>query len=482
MEQLIFDIQNEKSSLYNFTTDLPRYWKELQHYSKSAEVTIPFCHKLAIKKILTIPTYDFYKLKNKLSVDSFKTHILPMAVRYITKDNLYVIERPPFQLEVDFRLGGAHSQSAKMPSVKMWVPWTVMVFCPNSLMNGDFSQVKLYFNSGPLDSANQPLVTCFYPNTHSDSKICFSSSLNDFNNVLDLSQIAEGNIGYIYNYVFNNYMMGGWNSDLCQNLFDNFNRIDQSQIENCPTIKLFLNPSSNPEFYKKLSLVFPKKYFGKIKRYYTNQYNLRTISKEKYYFRNFGIFAAFTLEQSIDFIKEIQYILSCRTSNNIPTLDNVIKEFNHPTFDHPNSNLGLGLVTKILHSSLEYDYLSCTVDLFVINNNSEIEPREYREKQSLLPLDVLSQINYKLINFLNTREQNEQIAFVYDYSSKTFDVIINYDSKGYIKNIINFALAGVTEYCKNNNWPQNQSDALISHIQRLEEKIIDYEEQFATIL
>jgi len=188
------------------------------------------------------------------------------------------------------------------------------------------------------------------------------------------------------------------------------------------------------------------------------------------------------LEQSIDFIKEIQYILSCRTSNNIPTLDNVIKEFNHPTFDHPNSNLGLGLVTKILHSSLEYDYLSCTVDLFVINNNSEIEPREYREKQSLLPLDVLSQINYKLINFLNTREQNEQIAFVYDYSSKTFDVIINYDSKGYIKNIINFALAGVTEYCKNNNWPQNQSDALISHIQRLEEKIIDYEEQFATIL
>lgn len=476
MEQLIFDIQSQKSTLYNFTTEIPRSWKDLQYYSKSAGVSVPFYHKITIKKILSIPTNEFYKIKNNLSVDNFKNHVLPMAVRYITKDNLYVIERPPFQLEVDFRLGGAYSQNAKMPPVKIWVPWTVMVFYPNSLMNGDFGQIKLYFNSGPLDLSDQPLVTCFYPNTHNDSKICFSNSLNDFNNILDMSQVNEGNIGYIYNYVFNNYMMGGWNSDLCQNLFDNFSGVDKNLIDqNCPTIKLFLNPSLDPEFYKKLSLVFPKKYFGRIKKYYNNKFNLRTISREKYYYRNFGIFAAFTLEQTINFVKEIQYLLSFKSSVTIPTLTNIIKNFDSSNLHSSiSSNTGINLVTKILSSSVEYDYLQCKVDLFVINDN-ESDPRDYHDREALLPLDVLYKINYKLINFLDTRKQDEQIAVIYDYSSKTFDVILNYDSREYMNNIIISAQNGINEYCKKNP-SAGHFYALESWMQKLEERMAQYQQ------
>lgn len=480
MEQLIFDIQEEQSSLYNFTTELPRSWKELQYFCRSAQVDIPCYHKLSVKKVLTIPTYDFYKLKNDLSIDSFKTHILPMAVRYITKDNLYVIERPPFELEVDFRMGGAYSQSAKMPPVKIWVPWTVMIFNPNSLLEGDFSKVKLYFNSGPLDSMDQLLVTCFYPNTHSDSRICFSSSLNDFNSVLDLSQIAQGNIGYIYNYVFNNYMMGGWNSDLSQNLFDNFSRTSREIIErDCPTIKLFLNPSSDPEFYKKLSLVFPKKYFGRIKKYYDKS-NSRTISREKSYFKNFGIFAAFTLEQTINFIKEIQHVLSltASSSGNAFALDSIIKNFNYGLTDFTDAVSGVKLVTKILSSSLNYDYLQCKVDLFVINN-SEADPRDYNDKNSLLPLDALSNINYRLIDFINTRKDDENIAFIYDYSSNTFDVILNYDSESYIKNLIKSAHEKIAQYCKDNP-SANQLRGFDSWIKRLEERIEQYQQLIVT--
>ena len=133
MEQLIFDIKEEECTFYNFTTEIPRSWSALQHYAKRAEVVVPFYQQVIVKKVLTIPTHNFYTLKNSLTKDSFKAHILPMAVRYVTKDNVYVIERPPFQLEVDYRLGGAHSQSSKMPPVKIWVPWTVMVFSANSL-------------------------------------------------------------------------------------------------------------------------------------------------------------------------------------------------------------------------------------------------------------------------------------------------------------------------------------------------------------
>jgi len=479
MEQLIFDIKQEESTFYNFTTEIPRSWKDLQYYAKSAGVVVPFYHKLTIKKVFTIPTSNFYQLKNKLSLDSFKNHILPMAVRYITKDNVYVIERPPFQLEVDYRLGGAHSYNSKMPPVKIWVPWTVMIFSANSLMNGDFSNVKLYFNSGPLDSLDQQLVTCFYPNTHSDAKICFSTSLNDFNNILDLSQIEQGNIGYIYNYIFNNYMMGGWNSDLSQNLFDNFRSVDQDIInKNCPTISLFLNPTSDPVFYKKLSLVFPKKYFGRIKRYFLDKVNLRSISREKYYARNFGIFAAFTLEQTIDFIKEIQYIISSKNSYNKPTLDNILKNFNSNLvyFDSSVSNpiSGIGLVTKILHPSIEYDYLQCKVDLFVIND-TEHDPREYYDKQALLPLNILSEMNYKLIDFLNTRQSDEHIAFIYDYSSNTFDVILNYDSKEYIKDIVLSAHSGISQYCEDNPSKPN-TYALKSWIMKLDERIEQYQQ------
>lgn len=475
---MLFDIENQESTLYNFTTEFPRYWLDFQRIAKNAKIAVPFYHKLVIKKILTIPTDEFYALKNDLSKDHFKTSLLPMAVRYITKDNIYVIERPPFQLEVDFRLGSAHSGNAKMPPVKIWVPWTVMIFHPNLLMNGDFNQVRLYFNSGPIDSLDQPLVPCFYPNTHSDSRICFSTSLNDFNDVLDLSQIAEGNIGYIYNYVFNNYMMGGWNSDLTQNLFENFYRLNRDQIfidNNCPTIKLFLDPSSSPEFYKKLSSIFPKKYFARIKKYYTSKFSSRTISKEKYYFKNFGIFAAFTLEQTINFIKEMQYVLSFKSSDNIPTINNIIEKIKQSKSDYSNLNSGPGLVTKILNFSVEYDYLQYQADLFVINN-TESDCYDYHQKDALLPLDVLSEINYKLIDFLNNRRQDEHIAFVYDYSSKTFDVILNYDSKEYIENIIDSTIDTATEYCRKNNLSSNDPYNLISIIQGMKEKILNYQE------
>ena len=177
---------------------------------------------------------------------------------------------------------------------------------------------------------------------------------------------------------------------------------------------------------------------------------------------------------TIDFVKEIQYIMSFKNSYNRNTLDNILKNFNtSASFDSSVSISGLSLMTKILDSSVKYDYLQCKVDLFVIND-TEHDPRDYYDKQALLPLDVLSKINYKLIDFLNTRQPNEQIAFIYDYSSNTFDVILNYDSKEYIKNIVVSAHAGISQYCENN--PSNSHNyALKSWITKLDERIEQYQ-------
>ena len=473
MEQFIFDIDPCQSTLYNISRDYPCVWRELQTYSKYANLDIPYLHKITVKKILNIPTSNFYKLKNRLSLDSLKNHVLPMAVRYISNENVYVVERPPFQLEVDFRLGGATSENAMMPPVKIWVPWTVMIFHANSVMAGSFSQVRLFFNSGPIESMNQSLVPCFYPNTHHDAKICFAGSLNDFNNVLDLSLINEGNIGYIYNYIFNNYMMGGWNSDLSQNIVEAFSNIDRITLaEKYPMINLYLNPISDKQFYEKLSTVFPKKFFGRIKRYYLDKINLRKISREKYYSRNFGIFATFTLEQTINFIKEIQSIFASNTGNR-NTLSKILEQYK-PQSSNANFSSGINSVTKIIDTSIEYDYLQCKVDFFVINvTEIDGEPRTYHDQSLKIPSEQVSAINYALINFLNTREENEHIAFIYDNSLKTFDILINYDAETYITNIIDASIEAIKIASTN----ANHNYSLIKYLQRIDDRMQEYNDQ-----
>ena len=440
--QHIFDSNTTRTGIYTIEGSQPYAYAEftdwIRHYD-SAKYTPPYLEKVAFQEMIQIPTPRLYSIKNNRSIERYKDFVYPMAVRYISEKNTYVIERPPFELEIDFRMGGAHSGHPKMPPVKIWIPWTVMIFRADSFITGSFSDVQLFLNSGPIDSLDNYLVPCIYPNSYSNSKICFSSSLSDFNDVLDLEEFQKGNVGYIYNYIFNNYMMGGWNADLEQNLM----RIrNMKNNKDYPMTNLFLNPSSDKSFYSKLSSVFPKEFFSKIKRYYKEDFELNRsrISREKLYARNFGIFSAFTLEQKIDFIREIQ---TYNFSNKIEgyKLSKLIED-NELRTNSDTIASGVSSILKITDSSIEYTYKSNVFDFYFVRNKHHISRHDSIFQQ--IPSKQLSIIQRQIIDFMANKNENEEIAFIYDLTDNTYEVIINYNDREYISDIYNTILS----HCK----------------------------------
>jgi len=440
--QHIFDSNNSRTAIYTIEGSQPYAYSEFTDWIRnydSAKYVPPYLEKVAFQEMIQIPTPRLYSIKKNRSVERYQDFVYPMAVRYISENNTYVIERPPFELEIDFRMGGAHSGHPKMPAVKIWVPWTVMIFKANAFVTGSFSEAQLFLNSGPIESLDDHLVPCLYPNSYSNAKICFSNSLNDFNDVLDLKEFEKGNIGYIYNYIFNNYMMGGWNADLEQNLV----RIRYMRNnKNYPMVNLFLNPSSDKGFYAKLSSVFPKEFFTKIKRFYKEDFELNRsrISREKLYTRNFGIFSAFTLEQKINFIKEIQSYNSSNKLDNYK-LSHLIED--HERRSHSDTAVsGVSSILKLTDSSIEYTYKSNVFDFYFVRNKCNVSRHESLLQQ--IPPQQLSLIQRQLIDFIANKNEDEEIAFVYDLTDNTYEVIINYNDREFISGIYNTILA----HCK----------------------------------
>ena len=159
--QHIFDSNTTRTGIYTIEGSQPYAYAEftgwIRHYD-SAKYNPPYLEKVAFQEMIQIPTPRLYSIKNNRSIERYRDFVYPMAVRYISEKNTYVIERPPFQLEVDFRMGGAHSGHPKMPPVKIWIPWTVMIFKADSFVTGSFSDVQLFLNSGPIDSLDNYLV------------------------------------------------------------------------------------------------------------------------------------------------------------------------------------------------------------------------------------------------------------------------------------------------------------------------------------
>jgi hypothetical protein len=139
----------------------------------------------------------------------------PIAVRYTDNKNVWLIERPPFLANITFKNARSGSASTNK-SYSIWMPWTLMLLQINPEMS--FYEAHLFFNDGPLTSLDEKCIPCFFPNMYSNGRMC----LNQTSIMLQqhLAQVDSFDISTIYNFILNDYMMGGWNTDLGIQAFD----------------------------------------------------------------------------------------------------------------------------------------------------------------------------------------------------------------------------------------------------------------------
>lgn len=153
--------------------------------------------------------YGFSSEENNFS----SKQLLPMATRYADRENgVYIIERPPFQIPIDYYQSKNFSAKA-IASLKnryIWIPWTVLVVSMGK--NIDNLYCRLYFNNKPLSSLEDLVVKGYTPNLFDDARICFGNSQFTFAQRITSGEV-EYNISNICNYLFNDYFTQ-WNADI----------------------------------------------------------------------------------------------------------------------------------------------------------------------------------------------------------------------------------------------------------------------------
>lgn len=143
--------------------------------------------------------------------------LYPLAVRYHDpQTGVFVVERPPFQTEIDFsfKKGSSRKVHALLKGRKMWIPWTVYVFTAptNNSNNFNNNRAYVYFNDKQLTSVDDLLASCYLPNTYNDGAICFGDSSNNYYNRVAKQEIPY-NISTFFNYLINDFY-SSWNRDL----------------------------------------------------------------------------------------------------------------------------------------------------------------------------------------------------------------------------------------------------------------------------
>lgn len=363
----IISIEKQNINLYDISFDnISSYAAIRTTIGSTLQFPLPLIKKVKTINATTVSTDRYYAKRTELSKPNYKNHLYPIAVRYISKDNHFVIERPPFQLEVDFRLGSASSHKPKIPTTKVWIPWTVMVLKLNSLTAADFSSVRLYFNDGPISSLEDVLLPTWLPNSYNNGSICFSNSLNDFTTVLDLDQIVDGNLSYIYNYIFNNYMMGGWNSDLA--LHFNYLYIDEyvASLHGYPSLKKYNYPSK--EDIKNIVSNYPEESDAKyIKKCLSSKMTIQNYRNSvNAYVKHFASLSALSLEETLSLITEtkklkINHFKKFQLSN---ILTNNNSYYNN-RYSDPNGFMTSFTTSVMSNSSLDPVYNYNVTDNFV---------------------------------------------------------------------------------------------------------------------
>lgn len=212
----------------------------------------------------------------------------PIAVRYLTSTHA-VIERPPFQIKVDYSPTKSSNRRKPIKPVTIWIPWTVLV--ADLRPDYFFSHSRIFFNDKPLESFDEKLGTPYTSNVFNDSKICMGSIS------MASRMIEKSDYNALYHAYINEYFSGGWNADLDNSIyavltstnpdkipyFNGFSPIDSNIVDKLKSRKMSFYKSTTSSFqhanlYYALSLLSLEETLDLVSKYKEHTYRSYCLS------------------------------------------------------------------------------------------------------------------------------------------------------------------------------------------------------------
>jgi hypothetical protein len=180
--------------------------------------TFPALQQVVYRTTTTESYFDYLRSSNVNNYDrSYFNELAPIAVRYTNGKDLWLIERPPFQATISYK-GAGSSYSGKSKDYKIWMPWTLMLV--ETKPESSYFNASLFFNDGPLTSLDDLAIPCMFPNMYGDGHMCLNQSVTLLQQYL--ASVNSYDISTVYNFIINDYMSGGWNTDLGIQVFDQY--------------------------------------------------------------------------------------------------------------------------------------------------------------------------------------------------------------------------------------------------------------------
>ena len=380
----------------------PAYLKILKESYASRNVDIPrYSGFTAIQNNLVPLIFEFKAVKTDTIIDSIKktftpshqlndfNDLYPIAVRYTDNKNVWLIERPPFKATINFKNAKSAQPSKQNFTFDIWVPWTLMLL--HVIPEESYYNAYLYFNDGPLNSTEDSFIPCIYPNMYMDARMC----LNETTILLQqhLSSTQSFDISTIYNFIINDYMSGGWNTDLGVGFFRN--QLSRSFKKNDSTSAAF-------SAFKTIT------YGDKSRKISSSVSAAGRVSEKKFTLNFLKYFSSLSLEEVTSIVTEFKNNNQIKASNLGTVLQNVstFTSYNHLSKVLFPDNFPSGSYISLDYIALiDHDYFNFL--------NSDTSKANDKLKDIVIKVyDLLNSENLKSINKLIENDDQQSMPYV----------------------------------------------------------------------
>lgn len=387
---------------------LANIFGEKHHEYEIHDPFLPIILSYNISESYALSLKDVYQNYKKNTSPLENKEIYPIAVRYIDENNTYYIERPPTYTEVSFAL-----KPGKNISTKIWIPWTMFV-----VNEKDHYNTFLFFSSQQLQSMQSKYTPALTPNIYSQGKVCYGASFHKMDLEVD-------NIRTLYATLYNEYMSGGWNSDIGPNIeplmYHNTTTILQSSkknINDIPSIIKFIE--TDAEEVRKYN---PHLSLAKIENILDINHNSFEIMKRKMFLAFFLKMSTFSLQETLDFYQELFNI--SLPALNTPKFEEILITAK-TQISHKDYSTAFSSICKSLENFTPASKTAVNKNIYiVIDNYSNTDLAEgfysstdYSSAGKILSV-LFDKPNY--INFLKTMTYSNNVnTFYYNYKDDTF--------------------------------------------------------------